>query len=391
MRLPAGTRIHALSVHADYRCQHSGACCTSGWPIPIESETHEGLKEAIDRARLELPRATSCSLPFVSVDDAPRDTPVVAAAEPDGACAFYDSARRRCAIHRQLGPAMLPVACQQFPRVSLLDGRGLFVNLSHYCPTAADQLFRDDAPLEIVEAPAAFPPDFLYDPLDARSALPPLLKPGVLLDLETYARWERTAVGLLAREGARPERAVAEIAAFTEALRTWKPGERGLARHFDHSLEKVALRPGVDGVSFSAQRATCHYRLVLDAIPAAFRPSVPFEAVEAAHRQWVDGAWETCAAPICRYLAAKVFGNWLAYEGLGVRTIVHSLVVALSVLEANAALACRAAASRLDAARLLGAIRRTDEILVHLASREELAGKLSAVEKAEKGCWTAFS
>jgi Fe-S-cluster containining protein len=382
LRLSTGTRIHALSIHADYRCEHSGACCTSGWPIPVERETHERLKDAIASARFDLPGTSARTAPFVRVAYAPADTPVVTATDRDGACAFYDTERRRCAIHRQLGPAMLPVACQQFPRVSLLDGRGLFVSLSHYCPAAAGQLFRQDVALRIVEAPAAFPPDFPYDPLDARSILPPLLKPGVLLDLETYARWEQTAVDLLGREGSRPERAVADIAAFTEALRAWTPGERELARHFDDALEEVRRRPGTGDSSFDAKRAVSHYTLVLDSIPADVRPSVPLEGVEAAYRQWVDGARGAYAAPICRYLATKVFGTWLAYEGRGLRTIVHSLDVALSVLEANAALACHTAAAPLDPARLLGAVRRTDEMFVHLASREELERRLGAVEKA---------
>ena len=35
--------------------------------------------------------------------------------------------------------------------------------------------------------------------LDAREALPPLLRPGMLTDLEGYDAWERAAIALLAR------------------------------------------------------------------------------------------------------------------------------------------------------------------------------------------------
>ena len=27
---------YCLSIHARYPCAHSGACCTAGWPIPVE-------------------------------------------------------------------------------------------------------------------------------------------------------------------------------------------------------------------------------------------------------------------------------------------------------------------------------------------------------------------
>jgi hypothetical protein len=55
--------------------------------------------------------------------------------------------------------------------VSPLDGRGLLLTLSHYCPTVAASLF-DDVGVRIVEAPPAFPRTFEHDPLDAREALP---------------------------------------------------------------------------------------------------------------------------------------------------------------------------------------------------------------------------
>ena len=62
------------------------------------------------------------------------------------------------------------------------DPRGTFITLSHFCPTAASQLFREDVPLAIVESPASFPPAD-YDGLTVTGDdLPPLLRPdGVLV------------------------------------------------------------------------------------------------------------------------------------------------------------------------------------------------------------------
>ena len=62
----------------------------------------------------------------------------------------------QCAIHRVLGHDALPSACRHFPRAAVTDDLGTFVTLSHFCPTAASMLFRDDVELSIVEAPASF-------------------------------------------------------------------------------------------------------------------------------------------------------------------------------------------------------------------------------------------
>ena len=125
-----------------------------------------------------------------------------------GACVFFDPGSRLCAVHRDAGEEALPSACRQFPRVTTLTPLGVSVTLSHYCPTAAGMLFRDDVPLAVVEAPPAFPAAWPWEGLDAREALPPLLRPGVLMDWPSLERWERFCVSTLAEEGRSAEDAL---------------------------------------------------------------------------------------------------------------------------------------------------------------------------------------
>ena len=74
--------------------------------------------------------------PFIErAADEPAETPTLLATA-HGRCVFHDPAGR-CAIHSALGHDALPLACRQFPRVSVTDPRGVSVTLSHYCPTAA--------------------------------------------------------------------------------------------------------------------------------------------------------------------------------------------------------------------------------------------------------------
>lgn len=109
-------------------------------------------------------------------------------------------------MHGQLGRQALPSACRQFPRVVTLTPRGVSVTLSHYCPTAVDLLIpgssdgrgrggstgRDDprSAVRIVVDPPAFPASWPFEGPDARTALPPLLRPGVLMTWAAHGRWD---------------------------------------------------------------------------------------------------------------------------------------------------------------------------------------------------------
>lgn len=384
-------KIRSLSTHANYRCGHSGACCNAGWPIPVERGTYEPLRKALANGSLQIPADGGDGGAAASHDevwtaasaDAPLETPVLAAVADVGGCVFYERGRRRCAIHRQMGEAWLPVACRQFPRVSLLDARGLSVGLSHFCPTAAALLF-DDRPLVIADMPPAFPPGFPYDPLDARDALPPLLQPRVLLGLPAFDRWEREVVALCAEETRTAEGALAAVEALTEAIRRWQPDREPFDAAMDAALEAARATEHAGG-AFEAERAIRDYLLVLGAVPDAFKGIAPppsSSLAAEADARYVAHSWPAFAGPVRRYLAAKAFGSWLAYQGRGLRTAVSLMRVALSILRLHAATNCTELDRPLDRDTLICAIRRTDELLVHLASQQTLADRLSASERA---------
>jgi hypothetical protein len=89
--------------------------------------------------------------------------------------------------------------------------------------------------------------------------------------------------------------------------------------------------------------------------------------------------------PICRYLAAKVFAAWCAYQGRGLRTIVRSLAAALAVLRMEAIRQTGTAARVLDEALWVEAVRAADLLLVHLASADVLARGWSRAEGSGPG------
>jgi hypothetical protein len=377
--------VRALSIHADYGCRRSGACCRSGWEIPVESEIEARLDAACSRGELGV--AAPWARPSSGL---PHGARVVLRVTPQGECVFYEQGEpRSCAVHRRLGPEALPSACRQFPRVATLTPLGVSVTLSHYCPTAAGLLFRDDTPLAIVSDAVAFPPSWPYEGLDARESLPPILRPGVLMSWPSHARFEEHAVRTLAREELSPAAALAALGATAERLRTWTlrdgPFDDYAARVID---EGAASRPSVAGDPLA--EALADWERAAAAIPnAASRPGSPRAELQtfgvARAAALVDEGWSGLHAPVRRWLAAKAFASWLALQGEGVRTSVLGLRAALGVLRAESARGVAVGQRQpLDAPLLKEAFRRSDLLLLHLADVAALARELSRCEASSR-------
>ena len=266
-----------LSFHAPYRCRHAGACCRAGWAIPFEP--HE-------RERVQTLRLSGGSF-----------TPDgIAARHADGTCSFFEGDSRLCGIHRTAGQPALPVSCRMFPRLVLHDGRGTFISLSHFCPTAAGLLFESGgarSPAGIVDAPSALTDVGPLDGLDARNVWPPLLRPGILMDLESYGAWERLGVELLTREAVAPDVSLDVLESATGRVTTWSPGDPSPLLH-----------------------------AVRDAFGTVAPPTAVLDAHEPALKRW---------------LAARLFGNWIAYQADGLQAIVRHLRRCLATFTAELA------------------------------------------------------
>jgi hypothetical protein len=119
---------------------------------------------------------------------------------------------------------------------------------------------------------------------------------------------------------------------------------------------------------------------VLSAVPEDVRPEPDDEGLREAFERGVVPEWHLWYAPLRRYLAAKAFANWTAYQGRGVLTIVRGLEASLAFVRVEAARECRNAGRVLDADLLKQAFRATDFVLNHIAVSETLARAWSRVE-----------
>ena len=196
--------------------------------MPVEVPVYRSLDEARRSGRLHAAPQSRALPPFVVEPDLPDDAGAMLERNQAGECVFFERESRLCVVHRDLGHEALPATCRHFPRLAVQDRRGTFVSLSHYCPTAAGMLFRDDVSLTIVSAPPAFPPADYEGLSVSADDLPPLLRPGVVMDLEAYSRWEAHMVRRCAG-AVTPESALATLERDAIRVRGWTPGGPAMA------------------------------------------------------------------------------------------------------------------------------------------------------------------
>lgn len=273
----------------------------------------------------------------------------------DGWCGFRVD--RRCSLQDSGGEAMLPSGCRHFPRVIRQDAREVRLTLSHYCPTAAAMLLAD-GPVTIMDVGPPLALTERIEGLDARNALPPLVRPGLLADLDGYAAWEDAVVFTLARATS-IHAALARITTATEDVRRWTPDQGPLAARVAKAFAPdPSSRPDPSDPSdlsdpfWTIRQITGPHPLL--AVPPHFPRA--WAAVEAHSRDWLR-------RPLAKYMAACAFGNWTAYRGQGLRSVVAWLRGCYDVLRLQ--LVRHAENGRLNAGRGIEAFRMADLILVH--------------------------
>ncbi len=362
-----------LSCHVHYACRHSGVCCTSGWPLPVEDAVVPAIDDAVARGRLAaIDGRTAWRLESAEAPPGMAGT----LRQSGGGCVFHrpragapahDGASHECAVHATLGHEALPATCQHFPRVALIDDRGVRVSLSHVCPTALDLLLSHEGPLTIVPGPPAVPGREVPEGLDARGELPPALSDRVLMDLDTLSLCEAHAVSLLAGPSAPDASAEAVVATLrfqAAMLADWRPGGVPL---FDTARALLGRRTALRGSRGGLQRAVRCHRHVTATCRAPWTWPAPPADLHALDVRWVEPSWRELSPLVRRYLAARAFGAWAQHQARGLSDAAAWLDTVLGVLRVESVRAAAGAERPLDRALLADAIRESDRLLVHYA------------------------
>ncbi len=346
------------------------------WDVPLELPIYRSLTEVMAAGRLRVSESAAGLEPFVPDPDMAEESAAIFSRTSAGHCVFFDAGPNLCIVHRDLGAQALPLTCRHFPRVAIRDPRGTFITLSHFCPTAASMLFRDDVPLSVVEGPAAFPPGD-YDGLVVDGDdLPPLLHPRMLMDLEGYTAWESHLVSVCGDLQQLPETILATMTRNARVLAAWRPGGAPLRDAVERLPMTYVESPQASSLDASLEM----YTGVMAAVPPDLKPEPDEDDLPRAFTAYVAPRWAALRAPINRFIAAKSFATWTAYQGRGVRTIVRGIEAAVALVRVEAARLCRDAARPLDAELLLEAFRSADFTLNHLAVGDDLALGWSGAE-----------
>ena len=196
------------------------------------------------------------------------------------------------------------------------------------------------------------------------------------MDLAGYSAWEYHMVARCAETGMSPEAVVETLTRDARLLRNWSPGGITLV----DAVRTLPDWPERTDATGTVEASVTLFEQVMRAVPDDLRPPPDESGLDSAFAHFVRPAWSTFHAPLNRYLAAKAFASWTAYQGRGIMTIVRGLDAALSVVRLESARQCRNARRALDAGLLRDAFRRADFILNHLAVAEELAEAWSLAE-----------
>jgi Fe-S-cluster containining protein len=359
-----------LTLHAAYRCRHSGECCGT-WTVPAERR----VMDLVSAAGITAGRHAAA--PFVRTE-APDDGTWNIARDAGGNCVFFNrGGTRLCAIHEAAGEDALPTACRHFPRVVLLDGRGSFISLSHFCPTAASLLLDADS-LRVVSAGGSLVLQEPVEGLDATCALPPLVRPGLLSDLHGYGAWEQACIDVFATPGTGWERAVNHIAAATERIRNWQPGTASLHSCVQAAFRDARHQEGADPHAHARVLAT------LGRLPGA--PAHDLSDLYPANPAWSRRSsaerdlWDRAMR---NYLAARVFGNWIAYQGRGLRSIVEWLRACAAVASHHAMGSVNCGANAEAPLRIVESFRAADLLLLHTIDSQAFATLVAPLEGPE--------
>ena len=353
--------IHLLAMHAGYRCRHAGVCCTEDWTIPVDAARHAQLTQALGDRRLQPEqRAGRYFLPLAHSGEA------AVLARIGRSCAFFEPGRGRlCAVHRTFGHDAIPTACQHFPRVVTMDPRGMFVSLSHVCPTAGSLLHEPHAdPFAIVNAGAVIGDNRTWAGLDATGALPPQVNEGALWDWEGLSAWESCVLGCLGLE--QPEAALAAAAHAAARLSDWSPARGRLADCVDRAFEDAPrARAPIDVVRLdaSAREAAGSARAIDPVTHGRFAST--------------ESAWRTFAPQVARYVAARTVASEVAYHALDARALSRWLDTTYAVLRVEVARLGTDDGRALQPAAISAAAAGADRLLVHGIDAARLARSLA--------------
>jgi hypothetical protein len=155
----------------------------------------------------------------------------------------------------------------------------------------------------------------------------------------------------------------------------WRQPRRAVEREFDVASAQKPDKNLEAPREIAGQIDELRVRLALDSVPEDL-PRPPMVDGIRGRRQSVAEVLEEFDGAIRGYLAARLFGNWVAYHGQGLHAIVEYLQVALALVKMEAVRYHARESSSSPWQTVTEAIRSADLLLVHLSDPKRLSRRL---------------
>jgi hypothetical protein len=173
---------------------------------------------------------------------------------------------------------------------------------------------------------------------------------------------------------------LASALCWTDVLRAWRAADGSLdvliRRPWRHPDPNRLLR---NWASVEALRAGVLMPL-LAGVPAEWRPNAWPKGLTDASMGGEPVSRSKADAALGRYLATRLVGSWVAYQGAGLRSVATSLVHAYALTSLALHATAETHAQPVTFGRLASAIRAADWLLLHLLDRDVWARACSAYE-----------
>ena len=196
---------------------------------------------------------------------------------------------------------------------------------------------------------------------------------------------QRAAIGVLARPDVTWQAALDRIAAATERVRAWHPGSDRLACHvaaaFDDEEDRSAPSLTHD------ELVNAVWQLAQGRVPSDIEP---LEAFEEQWDQRIGGAFYRYDSAMKNFVAARLFANWVAYQGQGLRSIVQWGRAAAALVRHHALRRALGSSRATEPDDFIEAIRMADLLLLHVIDTEAFARTVAPLEFSDGARSTAL-
>jgi hypothetical protein len=212
--------------------------------------------------------------------------------------------------------------------------------------------------------------------LDATDTFPPLLRPGLLCDIDGYDAWERAGVATFGRGDLAYGACLDIVAAATDSIRDWQPGDGTLTERVNAGFRDARAENGADPLS---QRRTIEALASLTAGRVG-HDLAPIDLFDEKWERHIGVRFDAFDRGMRHYLAARLFANWMAYQGRGLRSIVEWLRTCAAVVRHQLLHRVLDAGSPPGVEDFIEAVRSADLLLLHVVDTAAFAQHVAAIE-----------